>query len=90
MVECECHYDFSMDGRLRARRLGERIRSLRMKEHLTLKRFADMVGIDRGYLSAIERGEHNPSLNMMSKIAEGLDITLAELLEGIRSSEDRG
>ncbi len=87
-VRNERRYDFLMNGKSKARELGEHIRILRTRENLTLKKFADMVGIDRGYLSAIERGEHNPSLGMMSRISEGLDVTLPELLEGIDPPED--
>ena len=41
------------------------------------------AGIDSKYVQDIERGEANPTLAMLVAIAQALDLTLAELLEGV-------
>ncbi len=42
-----------------------------------------MCGLDRTYISSIERGQRNVSLKNIAAIARALDISLSELFEGI-------
>ena len=61
--------------------IGERIKKCRKKRQLTLNHLATATGISKSYLSNIERGlQMNPSLNVLSKIAEHLDVKVEELL----------
>jgi transcriptional regulator with XRE-family HTH domain len=50
---------------------------------LTQEGLAAKAGIDSKYVQDIERGEANPTLAMLVAIAKALDLTLAELLEGV-------
>ena len=59
--------------------VGLRIRALRKARHLTLRRFGLMIGMDRTYLSGVENGKRNPTVDTLSKIADGLDVPLIEL-----------
>ena len=68
--------------------LGAKIKSLRKANNLTQKRFALMIGVERGYLAKIEGGKRNPSIDIVEKVAHGLGITLAELFEGVDASSD--
>ncbi|EQC00173.1 hypothetical protein B738_12964 [Photorhabdus temperata subsp. temperata M1021] len=43
--------------------------------------FADKCGIDRTYISGIERGIRNPTLEIINIIASGLQIELTELFD---------
>jgi transcriptional regulator with XRE-family HTH domain len=43
---------------------------------------AEMLGIDRSYLSEIETGKKDPSLRVLKTIADGFNITLSQLLKG--------
>lgn len=45
-----------------------------------------MVGMDRTYLIAVEHGRRNIAIENISKIANGLGVTLSELFEGVDSS----
>ena len=63
--------------------IGARIRFLREQNGLTQVTFANMVNVERAYLSKIESGERNPSIDMLERIAGGLDMSLSEFLEGI-------
>ncbi|BDE96941.1 hypothetical protein CE91St30_22740 [Raoultibacter timonensis] len=50
---------------------------------MTQVTFANMVNVERAYLSKIESGERNPSIDMLERIAGGFDMSLSEFLEGI-------
>ena len=63
--------------------IGARIRVLREQNGLTQVTFANMVNVERAYLSKIESGERNPSIDMLERIAGGFDMSLSEFLEGI-------
>ncbi|CAM3882971.1 helix-turn-helix domain-containing protein [Xenorhabdus thuongxuanensis] len=43
--------------------------------------FADKCGLDRTYVSGIERGVRNPTLEIINVIANGLQIELNELFD---------
>ena len=60
--------------------LGLRIRYRRKKRVWTLDQLADASGVSRAGISRIERGETVPSTTTLSRIAEALGITFAELM----------
>jgi transcriptional regulator with XRE-family HTH domain len=61
------------------RRLGNRIRQLRHERGLSQEAFADDVGLDRSYMSGIERGVRNVSILNLAKIAKALGVPLTAL-----------
>lgn len=63
------------------RELGLRIASLRAKKGMSQRQFALVLELDRVTLNRIESGKGNPTLGTLERIAEGLDLTLTELLE---------
>ena len=62
-----------------ARHLGNVIRELRTKDHLTISELAAQAGISRGMLSKIETGQASTSLDTLSRIAQSLGVSLAHL-----------
>lgn len=60
---------------------GEALRNFRLKAKLSQEELAEQAGIDRSYLGAIERGEHNLALLNIIKIADALGINPHQLLE---------
>jgi transcriptional regulator with XRE-family HTH domain len=60
--------------------LGWRIRSLRRRKGLTLQQLAEMVDLDRGHISRLERGEKSPSIGTLQAIAHGLGASVSSLL----------
>jgi transcriptional regulator with XRE-family HTH domain len=62
---------------------GKGIRALRLKSGLSQEAFADEVGIDRTYMSGIERGVRNPTLTMVCRIAKALRLRPAHLLKNL-------
>jgi len=62
---------------------GQRVRELRTSQGLSQEAFADKCGFVRTYMSRIETGTANPSLDAAKVIADGLGMTLSELLQGL-------
>jgi DNA-binding XRE family transcriptional regulator len=64
-------------------RFGVRLRQLRRDRNLTQLRMAVDFGIDRSFISDVERGRKSISLPMLEVIALGLKMTLSELLRDL-------
>ncbi|MEL5375316.1 helix-turn-helix transcriptional regulator [Serratia marcescens] len=60
---------------------GQRVKALRLQAGLSQEAFADKCGLDRTYISGIERGVRNPTLEVIGVIADGLEIDLAILFK---------
>ncbi len=60
--------------------LGKRIQKLREERRLTQEDMEEKTGINARYLSAIECGKRNVTLDTLDKIARGLGVELYELL----------
>lgn len=61
--------------------VGENLRRWRLKRGLTQEQLAFEAQIDLTYLGGIERGRRNPSLMVMVRIAQSLQLKPAELVE---------
>lgn len=64
-------------------RFGVRLRQLRRQRNLTQLKMAVDFGIDRTFISDVERGRKSISLPMLEVIALGLHMSLSELLRDI-------
>lgn len=60
-------------------RLGNRIRELRVAKGFSQEAFADRCGLDRTYISGIERGRRNVSLLNIEVMARALGLHISEL-----------
>lgn len=67
---------------------GERMRALRVEAGRSQEEFAALVNIDRATYGKLERGEINPSLITLARIAVALDTSLSSLLNGITLDAD--
>jgi len=59
---------------------GRRLRSLRTARSLTQQELGDQAELSFKYLGAIERGEENPSLKVIGKLAAALEVAPQDLL----------
>jgi transcriptional regulator with XRE-family HTH domain len=59
--------------------LSEKMRSHRSARGLSQEALADLVGLHRTYIGSVERGERNVSLDNLERIANALNMSLAEL-----------
>jgi len=63
------------------RRFGDRIKTLRIAKGISQEAFADQCGYARSYMSRVERGLANPSLDAVEVFAMALKIEVKELFE---------
>ena len=63
-----------------ANAVGARVRALREGMGLSLRELAERSGVSAATLSQVERGESSPTLVVATRIAEGLELTLSQLL----------
>ena len=54
--------------------IGSRIQEIRNKKGITQDRLSEKAGISPKYLSSIERGKENPTLDTILKLARSLDV----------------
>ena len=62
-------------------KFGKRVRELRMKTGMSQEQLGFKANLDRTYISGIERGERNPSLININRLAKALQISLENLFK---------
>lgn len=67
-----------MDAR---KRLGRRIREIRLEMELSQEEMAYRCDTHPSHIGQLERGKRNPTLETLEGIAEGLNISIAELVD---------
>jgi len=68
-----------------AARLGRVIRRLRTERGVSQEGLAAVSGVDRTFMGQIERGEANPSFEVLQRIASGLAVKLSDLIRQYES-----
>ena len=66
-----------------ASRFGRRVRELRHARQMTQSEVAAHFGIDRTFLSDVERGRKSVCLPTMEVLALGFGVSLSDLMRGI-------
>lgn len=74
-----------MDDHELTEKLGETIRRLRLSKHVSQENFANLCGLHRTYIGAIERGEKNITVITAKRISTALGLTLTQLFEELES-----
>ena len=62
-------------------RYGKAVRKLRMKQGISQEEFADKCGLHRTYISDVELGKRNVSLENIDRIASSLGMTLSDFFK---------
>lgn len=63
---------------------GQRVKELRARSGMSQELLAHRSGLDRTYISGVERGERNLSLVNIEKIAEALQVSIKYMFSGER------
>lgn len=63
------------------------MRELRLAAGLTQVEFAERCGFYQTYLSRVETGRANPSLNALEVLANGLGMSVFDLFEQVRNTK---
>ncbi|HKM45478.1 MAG TPA: helix-turn-helix transcriptional regulator [Dysgonamonadaceae bacterium] len=62
--------------------IGKRVRDLRVtKANMNQDEFSKIIGVDRTYLSRLESGKQNITIENLNTICNGLQITLKEFFD---------
>ncbi|HUT36147.1 MAG TPA: helix-turn-helix transcriptional regulator [Planctomycetota bacterium] len=65
---------------------GDRLRALRRHQGISQEELAARAGLDRTYVSGIERGVRNVSLRNIARLSKALAVPLKEMFEGVKGS----
>lgn len=66
--------------------VGETLRAVRLRQRLTLREVSASARVSLGYLSEIERGQKEPSSELLASVCEALDIPMSELFVQVSDS----
>jgi transcriptional regulator with XRE-family HTH domain len=61
--------------------LGLAIREARAGLGISQERLSELSGLDRTYVSGVERGTRNPTLHSMTRLAAALGVDLGDLIK---------
>jgi transcriptional regulator with XRE-family HTH domain len=65
------------------KRLGLRIRDLRLKKSISQEELAAIADVHRTYIGMVERGEKNITILTLVRLSLALEVNLIEILKGI-------
>jgi transcriptional regulator with XRE-family HTH domain len=68
---------------------GLRVRALRAERGWSQEELGFETELDRTYVSGIERGVRNPTLSVLGRLANGLNVSLSELVADVDKSTAR-
>ena len=61
--------------------VGDNVKRLRKAAGLSQAGLAELMGVDRAYISGLERGQRNPTIVTLWHIGQALDVKTGKLLE---------
>jgi len=60
-------------------KLGKKLKQFRTEADMSQEMVAELSGLDRTYVSGIERGIRNPSLRSIERLAKALKVSVSDL-----------
>ena len=64
------------------KQIGDKIRKKRIETDLSQEQLALLSGVTPTYLGQVERGERNPTVGFLEKVAESLMVDIIYFFEG--------
>jgi transcriptional regulator with XRE-family HTH domain len=61
-------------------KLGKKVRELRLRAGYSQEKLGEVTGLDRTYISGIERGVRNPSLRNIERLSKALKVKVSQLM----------
>lgn len=71
-------------NKLKIKKVGDRLKYLRLKRGVTQEKLAEQAGVTINYISRIENGTRTPSMELLKKFGEILHFNIA--LEDVTES----
>lgn len=59
--------------------VASRIKFYAEKRGYSINHLADFAGVSRGYMSEVLRGKYSPTVRLLARIAEALEVEIVEL-----------
>ncbi len=69
------------DYEIELKRIGKKIKALRVKNKMTQQSLSDFCDVDIRTIQRVEVGEQNIALTLILSIADGLGVSVSELLD---------
>jgi transcriptional regulator with XRE-family HTH domain len=66
------------------KQFGQIVAQQRKALNVSQEELAHRAGLDRTYISGLERGVRNPSLTVLCRLAAGLGITAGQMLKELQ------
>jgi transcriptional regulator with XRE-family HTH domain len=77
-----------MAGEELTRRFGALVRRLRLENGLSQERLAELCGMHRNYVGAVERAERTPSIVAADQLARALGTTVSSIFSELDRSRN--
>ena len=61
-------------------RFGVNLRRIRLDKGISQEKLADLAGRHRTYISSVERGERNVTLETIERLAKALGVSMSKLM----------
>ena len=78
---CRCQKHPLMSGSSLSKQFGAAVRDQRLLSGMSQETLAELAQLHPTYVSMIERGVRNPTLDVADRIANALNTTLAKLID---------
>lgn len=62
-------------------KFGAKVKQLREERNFSIEHLADVSNVDRNYISDIEKGKRNVSIEIIEKLSKGLKVKIQELFD---------
>jgi transcriptional regulator with XRE-family HTH domain len=68
-------------------RFGNRLREVREAAGVSQEKLAELAGLHRTYVSSVERGKRNISLQNIERLALALGVSMKELMPAMKTKK---
>lgn len=64
-----------------SKKLGNNLKAIRTRQNITQSELADLIDVDKSFVSNIENGKNNPTLSTITNLAKALKVPVDELFK---------
>jgi transcriptional regulator with XRE-family HTH domain len=64
-----------------SKKLGNNLKAIRTAKNITQSELAELLGVDKSFVSNIENGKNNPTLSTIASLAKALKVSVDELFK---------